>query len=188
MTGWRGGADKSNAAGGCRGLRAWGCSIGLWSVRRGDGRWQLAAGWRGRDGVMHDYIGSLADRGYSPQTVRAYAFDLLAFARWLAAERLAMGEVSADVVLRYLAYCRRGLLPGRAGGNVYSIRDGRNVGYAPATINRRLAAVSGLFGYQAMRDPAAPSPIPRRAEARRQLPGSAAGCWPSWPGRNGALA
>jgi hypothetical protein len=52
--------------------------------------------------------------------------------------------------------CRRALLPGRAGGNVYSIRDGRNVGYAPATINRRLAAVSGLFGYGAMRDPAAP--------------------------------
>jgi hypothetical protein len=81
---------------------------------------------------LHDWLeGSrdLADRGYSPQTVRAYAFDLLAFARWLAAERLALGEASADVVLRYLAYCRRALLPG-----------------------------------------------------------SAAGCWPTWPGRNGALA
>jgi len=74
--------------------------------------------------LINDYLGYLADRGYSPQTVRAYAFDLLAFARWLAAERLALGEVSADVVLRYLAYCRRALLPGRAGGNVYSIRDG----------------------------------------------------------------
>ena len=62
-----------------------------------------------------------------------------------------------------------------AGGNVYSIRDGRNVGYAPATINRRLAAVSGLFGYQAMRDPAAPSPIPRRAEARRAAAGERSG-------------
>ena len=71
------------------------------------------------------------------------------------------------MVLRYLAYCRRALLPGRAGGNVYSIRDGRNVGYAPATISRRLAAVSGLSGYGAMRDPAAPSPVPRRAGARR---------------------
>ena len=62
-----------------------------------------------------------------------------------------------------------------AGGNVYSIRDGRNVGYAPATINRQLAAVSGLFGYQAMRDPAAPSPIPRRAEARRAAAGERSG-------------
>jgi hypothetical protein len=64
-------------------------------------------------GLINDYLGYLADRGYSPQTVRAYAFDLLAVARWLAAERLALGEVSADVVLRYLAYCRRALLPGR---------------------------------------------------------------------------
>src|ERR1017187_5488215 len=111
MTGWRGGAGKSNAAGGCRRLRAWRCSIGLWSVRRGDGRWQLAGGTG--MGLINDYLGYLADRGYSPQTVRAYAFDLLAFARWLAAERLALGEVSADVVLRYLAYCRRALLPGR---------------------------------------------------------------------------
>jgi hypothetical protein len=56
-------------------------------------RWPLAAGWRDRDGLINDYLGYLADRGYSPQTVRAYAFDLLAFARWLAAERLALGEV-----------------------------------------------------------------------------------------------
>jgi hypothetical protein len=138
-------------------------------------RWPLAAGWRAGMGLINDYLGYLADGGYSPQTVRAYAFDLLAFARWLAAERLALGEVSADVVLRCLAYCRRALLPGRAGGNVYSIRDGRNVGYAPATINRRLAAVSGLFGYQAMRDPAAPSRIPRRAEARRAAAGERSG-------------
>lgn len=87
-----------------------------------------------------------------------------------------LGEVSAGVVLRYRAYCRRALLPGRAGGNVYSIRDGRNVGYAPATINRRLSAVSGLFGYGAMRDPAAPTPSRVAPRHAGQRPGSAAGC------------
>ena len=126
-------------------------------------------------GLISDYLDCLADRGYSPQTVRAYAFGLQAFARWLAAGRLALGEVSAGVVPRYLAYCRRALLPGRAGGNVYSIRNGRNAGYAAATISRRLAAVSGLFGYGAMRDPAAPGPIPRRAEARRAAAGECSG-------------
>jgi Phage integrase, N-terminal SAM-like domain len=139
-------------------------------------------------GLINDYLGYLADRGYSPQTVRAYAFDLQAFARWLAAERLALGEVSADVVLRYLGSSRRALLPGRAGGSVYSIRDGRNVGHAPATINRRLAVVSGLFatGRCRTRLRSAPSRVaPRHAG---QPPGSTAGCWPTWPGRNGALA
>src|SRR6266581_7208004 len=107
---------------------------GLRAECRG-GRWQLAGAVGG--GLINDYLGYLADRGFSAQTVRAYAFDLLAFARWLAAEEIALGEVTTDVMLRFLAYCRAAQLPGRPGGNVYSIRDGRNVGYAPATINRR---------------------------------------------------
>ncbi len=107
--------------------------------------------------------------------MRACAFDLLAFARWLAAGQLAPGEVSTDAVLRYLAYCRRVPLPGRPGGNVYSIRDGRSAGCAPAGINRRLAAISGLFGYQAMRDPLAPDPVPCRAGARRAAAGERSG-------------
>src|SRR5260221_514751 len=76
-------------------------------------RWQLAGGTG--MGLINDYLGYLADRGYSPQTVRAYAFGLQAFARWLAAGRLALGEVSAGVVLRYLAHGRRALLPGLSG-------------------------------------------------------------------------
>jgi site-specific recombinase XerD len=50
---------------------------------------------------------------------------------------------------------------------VYSIRDGRSTGYAAATVNRRMAAISGLFEFRAMRDPEMPSPVPRGA-ARRQ--------------------
>src|SRR6266496_4252265 len=137
------------------------------------GRWQLT-GVADCD-LINGYLSSLADRGFSAQTVRAYAFDLLAFSRWLAAEEIALGEVTTDAMLRFLAYCRRAPLPGRPGGNVYSIRDGRSEGYAPATINRRLAAVSGLFGYWAMRDPAAPNPVPRSAAARRAAGGERGG-------------
>jgi site-specific recombinase XerD len=133
------------------------------------GRWQLT-GMADGD-LVNGYLSYLADRGFSAQTVRAYAFDLLAFSRWLAAEEIALGEVTTDVMLRFLAYCRRAPLLGRPGGNVYSIRDGRSAGYAPATVNRRLAAVSGLFGYWAMRDPAAPNPVPRGAAARRAATG-----------------
>ena len=137
------------------------------------GRWQLAGAADGD--LINGYLSYLADRGFSPRTVRAYAFDLLAFTRWLAAEGVTLAGVSTDVMLRFLAWCRTAPLPGRPGGNVYSIRDGRSAGYAPATINRRLAAVSGLFGYWAMRDPAAPDPLPRAAAARRAAAGERGG-------------
>ena len=67
------------------------------------------------------------------------------------------------------------VLPGRAGGNVYSIRDGRNIGYAPATINRRLAAISALFAFREMRDPSARNPVPHGRAARMAATGERGG-------------
>ncbi|ORB98643.1 integrase, partial [Mycobacterium persicum] len=125
--------------------------------------------------LINDYLGYLADRNYSPRTVRAYAFDLLAFARWLVVEQLALAEVTTEVLLRFLAFCRSAVPPGRPGGNVYSIRDGRSSGYAATTINRRLAAISGLFSYRQMRDGAATSPVPHGPAARRATAGEQSG-------------
>jgi hypothetical protein len=125
-------------------------------------------------GLINDYPGCLAGRGYSPQPVRAYAFGLLAFARWLAAGRLALGEVSADVVLRYLAYCRRALLPGR----------GRQRVLDPGRPQRRLCACDDQpaagrgVGPVRLRGDAGPGcaqPIPRRAGARRAAAGERGG-------------
>ena len=53
-------------------------------------------------------------------------------------------------------------LPHQPGENVIPIRSGRATGYAPATVNRRMAAISGLFSYRQMRDPSAINPVPRR--------------------------
>jgi integrase/recombinase XerC len=145
---------------------------GLRAERRGD-RWQLAGAADGD--LINDYLNYLADRGFSAQTVRAYAFDLLAFARWLDGEQLPLAAVTTDVLLRFLAFCRSTRLPGQPGGNVIPLRSGRGTGYAPATVNRRLAAVSGLFSFWAMRDPAAPSPVPRGAAARRAAAGEHSG-------------
>ncbi|TDC07386.1 hypothetical protein E1267_13715 [Nonomuraea longispora] len=144
-------------------------------VDEDDGSWRLAGAAVSQFAVVNDYLGYLADRRYSPRTVRAYAYDLLSFTRWLLDQDLALEAVRTETMLQYLAYCRTATHPGRPGGNVYSICDGRNAGYAPATVNRRLAAVSGLFEFQAMRDPGFVSPMPRRAERRRTAAGERAG-------------
>ncbi|MCL6554159.1 MAG: tyrosine-type recombinase/integrase [Firmicutes bacterium] len=140
-----------------------------------DGRWWLVGETAARWTLVNEFLGYLADRHYSPRTVRAYAFDLLALCRWLDGEGIGLDEVSTDVLLRFLTFCRTAKHPGRPGGNVYSIVDGRNSGYSPATINRRLAAISALFGFRQMRDPAAPNPVPRRREARRVAAGERGG-------------
>lgn len=144
-------------------------AAGLRLVER-EAAWRLEGPGVERFGLINDYLAYVGDRGFSPATVRSYGFDLLHFARWLAGEGLELGQVSTDVLLGYLRACRETLVGGQQGGNVVPLRSGRAKGYAPATINRRLAAISGLFSFWAMRDPTAPRPVPRGARARRTTP------------------
>ena len=139
------------------------------------GRWRIE-GQRDAAGLQlcNGYLGYLADRRYSPASVRAYAFDLLHFARWLAGQGVVLRDVDTDVLLRYLARCRAERRPGQH-GNVIWLASGRATGFAPATINRRLAAISGLFSFRSMRDPAVANPVPRGPAARRAAAGERAG-------------
>jgi site-specific recombinase XerD len=138
-------------------------------------RWRIEGGSGAADlRLCNDYLGYLADRRYSPASVRAYAFDLLHFARWLAGEGLGLDAVSTDALLRYLAACRAERREGQH-DNVISLASGRAAGFAPATINRRLAAICGLFSFRSMRDPGAPSPVPRGPAGRRTAGGERAG-------------
>ena len=138
-------------------------------------RWRIDGGWPEADlQLCNDYLSYLADRRYSPASVRACAFDLLHFARWLAGEETSLDAVDTDALLRYLAACRAEHREGQH-GNVISLASGRASGFAPATINRRLAAISGLFSFRSMRDPAAVNPVPRGAAARRAASGERAG-------------
>ena len=142
-----------------------------------DGVWQLRGTAAEKFGLVNEFLGYLADRNFSPRTCRAYAYDLLAFARWLTGEQLGLAEVNVDVLLRFLTACREATLPGRPGGNVYSIRDGVMGGIA-GDDNRRLAAISGLFAFREMRDPdarVARSVAVGRSDCVRAV--SVPGCW-----------
>ncbi|MGH9284482.1 MAG: tyrosine-type recombinase/integrase [Acidimicrobiales bacterium] len=139
------------------------------------GGWALAGPASPGFELVNDYLAYLADRRYSPRTVRSYAFDLLHFCRWLLGEQASLGAVTTDVLLRYLAASREAVLPSQHGGNVVDLRSGRATGYAPATVNRRMAAISGLFSFRAMRDPAATNPVPRGPAARRTAKGERSG-------------
>ncbi len=138
-------------------------------------RWQIE-GQRDAAGLQlcNEFLGYLADRRYSAASVRSYAFDLLHFARWLAGQGMALHEVDTDALVRYLAACRSERRDGQH-DNVISMASGRASGFAPATVNRRLAAISGLFGFRSMRDPDAANPMPRGPAARRSAAGERAG-------------
>jgi site-specific recombinase XerD len=145
----------------------------LRAVRTGE-RWQIEGDGAADIELCNDYLAYLADRRYSPATVRAYAFDLLHFTRWLTNESVRLQAVRTDTLLRYLAHCRTTALEGQH-DNVVPLRSGRAVGLAPRTINRRLAAISGLFDFRSMRDPDIANPVPRGPAARRLAKGEGAG-------------
>lgn len=115
-------------------------------VARVDGGWELVGAATVDVGLVNDYLGHLADRHYASGTRRSYAFDLLALCRWLGTEEIKISQVDTAALLRFLSSCQ---------------------GLAPATINRRMAAVSGLFAFRVMRDPEAGNPMPTGPAARR---------------------
>ena len=105
-----------------------------------------------RFGLVNEYLSYLADRNYSPRTIRTYGFGLLALCRWLADEDLELVDVTTDVLLRFLPACRSERVRGRRGGENVIGLDGRRIdALTPATINMRLAAISGLFSFRSTR-------------------------------------
>ena len=152
--------------------------VGLRLEERGDGVWALAGADASRFVLVDEFLAHLVDRNYSPKTVRAYGYDLLAFCRWLVQEEVELDQVDIEVLLGFLRGCREARVPGRPGPNVVAMSGHRLDRYAPTTINRRLAAISALFAFVVMRDPSATNPVPKGKEAR----------WLTTGERNGLLA
>jgi site-specific recombinase XerD len=111
------------------------------------------------------FLAHLESRAFSPATVRAYAYDLLNFSRFLGERRASLGDVVATDLFDYLDWQARSTL--ERGAKV--VRLAARGGAAAATMNRRIAAVRGLFEYAVMAGVRADNPVPvaRRATGLR---------------------
>ena len=128
--------------------------------------WVLSGPGAGRYLLVNDYLGYLADRNYSPRTLRAYGYDLLAFCRWLDSVDVDLAAVTTDTVLDFMRHCRQTPIEGRP-ANVVSMTGWRLDRYSATTINHRLAALTGLFTFRTLGEPDLRNPIPTGGEARR---------------------
>jgi hypothetical protein len=138
-------------------------------------RWRVTGPDPERVSAVNAYLGYLADRNYSPCTVRTYGYGLLAFVRWLASAELTIDAVATSDVLDFLAACGQETVKGRPGPNVLDLNGHRRDRLAPASINLRLAAVTGLYEYRAMSQPGGTSPIPKGRPSSWFAPGERSG-------------
>jgi site-specific recombinase XerD len=114
-----------------------------------------------------DHVGALA---FSKHTLRSYAFDLLVFWRWLADTGRGVWSVGTSDLLEYIRWEKERRNPQHpgAGGKVRRIEDGRADGMSVLTINRRLAAIHGLYEHLMAKEPERiqRNPVPRRQVVR----------------------
>jgi integrase/recombinase XerC len=114
--------------------------------------------------LVNRFLSHLGSRAFSPATVRAYAYDLLDFLRFLAERYARLQDVVATDLFDYLDWQQR---PPAGMGKVVRLTDRRGV--APATMNRRIAAVRGLFEFAVTSGERDDNPVPaaRRSSGLR---------------------
>ena len=115
--------------------------------------------------LANRFLAHLGTRGFSPATVRAYAYDLLNFVRFLDERRLGLTDLVPTDLFDYLQWQTR---PAKASGaKVVRLHEHRRA--APATMNRRIAAVRGLLQYAVLAGARPDNPVPaaRRSQGLR---------------------
>jgi integrase/recombinase XerC len=121
-------------------------------------------GWADED-AANRFLDHLVGRAFAAATVRAYAYDVLCFARFCEARGLRLAEVAPVDLFDWVAWQTAGSRP-RSGTVVAMVR---HAGAASASVNRRVAAVRALFEYLVMCGDRAdnPVPAPRRGQGLR---------------------
>lgn len=97
-------------------------------VRQFDGGHRLDGDWDGVD-AANAFLTHLAGRGFSPATVRAYAFDVVNLARFLSEHDVGLDAVDAPLVFDWIDW--QGVRRAGAGGG--------SCAAAASTVNRRVA-------------------------------------------------
>ena len=96
------------------------------------------------DGLVNRFLDHLVTRGFSPATVRAYAFDLANFLAFLATSGLSVGGVRAVDLFSYLDWQRE-----------------QRAGVAASTMNRRVSTVRSWCEFLVTIDELIENPVPR---------------------------
>jgi len=133
------------------------------TVRVDEGGHALAGDWAAQ-AEANAFLDHLRARAFSPATVRAYAYDVANFARFLAEQGLTLAEVAPMDIFAWVDW--QGVrVPGNSSKLVRLARRGA----APATVNRRVAAVRAFFEYLMISGsvPVNPVPAPRRGAGLR---------------------
>jgi site-specific recombinase XerD len=123
-------------------------------VERRDGGYRLAGDWAGTE-AANAFLGHLEARAFARATVRAYGYDLLNFARFALERRLALEDVVPADVLDWLDWQRP---PRSRSGTIVAF--GSREGAAPASVNRRVAALRAFFEHQVLACARASNPVP----------------------------
>jgi site-specific recombinase XerD len=120
--------------------------------------------------MANAFLAHLGARCFSPATVRAYAYDLLNFLMFLSQRAATLAGVVPTDLFDYLDWQQQ---PATAAGRRV-VRLSARRGAAPATMNRRIAAVRGLFEHAVISGLRTENPVPAARIHPRQ-PGSRAG-------------
>jgi integrase/recombinase XerC len=124
-------------------------------ARRDGAGWRLEGVWRDVE-VANRFLAHLVTRAFSPATVRAYAYDLVNFGRFCHEQGITIADAVPTDFFDYLDWQQQARrIP--TGGTVVRLARRR---VAPATMNRRVAAVRGLLEFAVVRGVRADNPVP----------------------------
>jgi site-specific recombinase XerD len=103
-------------------------------------------------------------RGFSPATVRTYAFHLLSFLRFEQERDLDLVRTVPTDIFDFIEW-----LGARSQAGVV-VPITRAAGAAPSTMNQRIAAVRGLFDYAVLSGIRTASPVPSSRRSTGLVP------------------